>query len=92
MYTVDTGACDKRLGCELHQKQPEGQNRPIGFLSRSQTGAVRVYDTTHRKRLALVCAVLLPLLYLQGTRFTIQTDHDSLKFILNLAYATGKLA
>lgn len=30
--------------------------------------------------------------YLEGKRFTIMTDHDALKWILNLSNAVGRLA
>lgn len=39
------------------------------------------YDTTQRKYLAVVWAVLLLRLYLQGSRFIPQTDHDVLRWI-----------
>ena len=91
-YTVDTDACDKQVGCVLLQEQPEVPARPIGYWSRSLNQAERAYDTTHRECLAVVWAVLLLRPYLEGTRYTIRTDHDALRWILNMADATGKLA
>lgn len=49
-------------------------------------------DTTYREWLAVVWAVLILRLYLEGSQFTIWTDHHALNCILNLADVTEKLA
>lgn len=51
-----------------------------------------MYDTTHLEGLALVCPVLLLRPYLKGTLFTIRTDQDAPKWVLNFMDGTGKLA
>lgn len=89
-YTVDTDACNEQVGCVLLQEQPDGVKRPIGYWPRTLTTAERAYGTTHRECLAVIWAVLILRPYLEGTRFTIRTDHDALRWILNMSDATGK--
>jgi len=90
-YTVDTDACDRQVGCVLLQEQLTGPDRPIGYWSRSLTSAEAAYDTTERECLAVVWAVTMLEPYLQGTRFTIRTDHEALRWILTMTDAKGKL-
>jgi hypothetical protein len=42
--------------------------------------------------LAIVCAILQLRPYLEGKSFVIRTDHNSLRWVLNLADAQGRLA
>lgn len=49
------------------------------------------YDTTSQESLAVVWEVLILYPYLDGTIFTIRTDHDDLRWTLNISNATGKL-
>lgn len=91
-FTLDTDACNVQIGCVLLQDQPDQTKRPVDYWSRSLTSAKRAYDTTHKECLAIVWAVLLICPYLEGTKFTIRTDHDSLRSILNIIDATGRLA
>lgn len=44
--TLDTDACDKRVGCVLLQKQEDKIARPIGYWSRSLNNAGKKYETT----------------------------------------------
>ena len=70
----------------------DGTIHPIGYFSRSLNKAEKNYDTTQRECLGIVWAVLLLRPYLEGTRFLLRTDHDSLKWIMGMSEATGKLA
>ena len=90
--TIDTDACAYQVGCVLLQEQEDQTVKPIGYWSRSLTDAERRYDTTQRECLAVVWAILLLRPYLEGTRFTIRTDHSALKWLLNLADSSGRLA
>lgn len=72
--------------------EPNDTTKPVGYWQRSLTTSEQAYDKTQREFLALVWFILILHFYIEGTRFTIQNDHDSLKCILNLADATGRLA
>ena len=91
-FILDTDACDVQLGCVLLQDQPDSKTpRPIGYWSRTLAPAERNYDTTNKECLAIVWATLTLRPYLEGTRFLIRTDHDALKWLLNLTDASGRL-
>ena len=91
-YKLDTDACDHQVGCTLLQDQEDAGYVPIGYWSRALTKQERDYTTTEKECLAIVWAILLLRPYLEGQRFTVRTDHDSLRWVLNLADAKGRLA
>jgi len=78
-YTVDTDASAGQIGAVLLQEQPDRSTRPVGYWSRSLNAAERNYSTTERECLAAVWASLLLRPYVEGTRFTVRTDHAALK-------------
>lgn len=77
-YTLHTNACGRKVGCIPFQQQPGRPGKPIHYFWKSFYDAERDYDTTHKEFIAGVWNVLLPKLYLEGTRFIIQLDHDAL--------------
>lgn len=89
--TVDTDARDEQRGCVLLQKQPYGTDKSIDYLSPSLNDAKCKYESTRRDGLAIVWAVFLLRLYMERSQFTIQTEHDKFKCILNLTDFTGRL-
>lgn len=82
---------NKSGACYAKNKQPDKTKNPIQYWSRSVSSAERVYDTTDQVCLAILWAVLLLWPYEEGTRLTIRTDYDCLKWILNLSNAAGGL-
>lgn len=66
-YTLDTDAYSVQAGCVLLQEQEYGTNRPMGYCSRRFNDAQRAYDTTHRKRSAVVRAAVLLRPYVEDT-------------------------
>ena len=91
-FTLDTDASDHQLGCCLLQDQPDGTKHPIGYWSRGLTSAEKNYSTTEKECLAIVWAILHLRPYLEGQKFIIRTDHHSLRWVLNLSDAQGRLA
>jgi transposase InsO family protein len=91
-YVLDTDASDHQIGSCLCQEHPDGLRHPIGYWSRSLTSAERNYSTTEKECLAIVWAILTLRPYLEGQRFLVRTDHHSLRWVLNLADAQGRLA
>ena len=91
-YTLDTDACAHQVGCALLQDQPNGDKLPIGYWSRTLTTAERNYSTTEKECLAIVWSVLTLRPYLYGQQFTIRTDHEPLRWILNIVDVSGRLA
>lgn len=86
---LDTDACDKKIRSVQLQKQPDRADRPIAYCFCLLHEFERAYDTTHCRCLAVRWAVLLLRPYLEECRFTVCTDHDALKWNLNLTDSTG---
>lgn len=91
-YIVETDVCDKEVGASFLQRQPDGPLEPIRYCSRSLTKAKRSYKRTELEWLAVVWALLLLHPYLEGSRFTVRTDHSALQWLPNLVHTSGKLA
>ena len=90
-YTVDTDACNTQVGCCLLQEQPDGNLHPVGYWSRTLSEPERNYSTSEQECLAIVWSLLMLRPYLEGSAFTIRTDHDPLKWLLNITDPTGRL-
>jgi RNase H-like domain found in reverse transcriptase/Integrase zinc binding domain len=91
-FTLYTDASSNQIGCCLYQDQPDGMKHPLGFWSRGLTSAEKTYSTTETECLAIAWAILHLRPYLEGRRFVVRTDHHSLRWVLNLADAQGRLA
>jgi len=91
-YTLDTDASVGQVGAVLLQEEPDQSTRPVGYWSRSLSAAEREYSTTERECLAVVWASLLLRPYVEGTRFTVRTDHAALKWMLHMEGAHERLA
>jgi RNase H-like domain found in reverse transcriptase len=89
---LETDASDGQLGCFLLQEQPDGKSLPLGYWSRTLNTAERNYSTTGKECLAIVWAVTHLQPYLEGTEFTVRTDHHALRWVMNLSDAQGRLA
>jgi RNase H-like domain found in reverse transcriptase len=69
-----------------------GTRHRVGYWSKGLKSAKRNYSTTEKECLAIVWAVLQLRPYLEGKHFVIRTDHNSLRWVLNLADAQGRLS
>lgn len=79
------------LGAVLTQKFDDGE-RVIAFLSRTLSRQEKNYTTTERELLSVIWATEKLRHYLEGTRFTVITDHHSLLWLNRLRDPTGRLA
>ena len=86
----DASGCG--LGAALVQKDTEGGEHPVAYFSRTLSKAERNYSTTERELLAVVAAVDHFKHYIDGSHFTVVTDHSSLKWLSKLENPTGRLA
>ena len=87
-----TDACAVQVGCTLLQQQPDRSILPVGYYSRGLIPAEKNYSTTDRECLAVVWACFLLRPYLEGLEFLIRTDHSSLRWLLNMGIASGRVA
>lgn len=90
-FTVQTDASDYGLGAILSQVQ-DGAERVICYLSRSLNKAERKYTTTEKECLAVLFAIEKFRPYIEGTKFTVVTDHYSLKWLYKIKDPVGRIA
>lgn len=90
-FVLQCDASDTGLGSVLTQQQ-EGEEKVIAFASRSLSKSERNYSVTERECLAVVfaCDKFRP--FIEGTKFTVITDHASLKWLNKMKDPTGRLA
>jgi transposase InsO family protein len=91
-FILQTDASLQGLGAVLAQKDDTGVEHVIAYLSRSLSPAEQKWHIRELEALAIVwaCEQLRP--YLYGRKFIIQTDHDSLRWFLNVKHTSGRLA
>jgi len=83
-YVLDVDAYGTQVGAALLQEQQEGGLRPVAFISCVLEGAERAFGVTEMENLAVVWASLKLRAYLDGDRFLVRTDHDCLRWLLNI--------
>ena len=84
-------ASDFAIGAVLTQ-EVEGEQHPIIFINRLLTSAERKYTTTEKECKAVLCAVERLRPYLEGSPFTVFTDHSSLLWLAKINNPSGRLA
>jgi hypothetical protein len=90
-YILDTDASLTGIGAVLSQVV-DGQERVLGYASRSLSKQERNYCVTRREMLAVVHFVKHFRPYLYGRHFTVRTDHSSLQWLHNFKEPEGQLA
>lgn len=65
---------------------------PISYSSSALTGTEPSYTVAEKESLAVVWSILMLQPYQYRTKFTLGTDHESKRWIVGLAEASGQLA
>ena len=90
-WIVDTDASQLASGAVLSQIQG-GDEKVIAYTSEKFSKSETNYCTTYRELLAVIRAVKHFRHYLIGHHFTIRTDHNSLKWLMNFKETKGLVA
>ena len=90
-FILDTDASNFAIGAVLSQNI-DGQEKVVAYASRALTKSERKYCITRKELLAVVYFVKYFRHYLYGRRFTVRTDHGSIRWLLNLKNPEGQLA
>lgn len=90
-FQIECDASDLGMGAVLVQVQ-DGEERVIAYMSAKLNSAQRNYHVTERECLAVLTAIEKFRQYIEGTKFTVITDHASLVWLRNFKDPTGKIA
>lgn len=90
-FIIQCDASDTGLGGVLTQNI-NNQEIVIAFASRSLSQCERRYPVTQKECLAVIFSIEKFRPYIEGTHFTVISDHYSLIWLHNLKEPTGKLA
>ena len=90
-FLLFVDASSTGIGFTLAQVQND-KELVIAYNGRGLNHAEKNYSTTEREALALVEGIKKFQPYLFGRKFTVVTDHSSLRWLMNIKDATGRLA
>jgi len=76
--------CGTQVGAALLQEIDDRKLQPVAHISRRRTTNELFHGVTEKECLAVVWASPKILPYLEGDRFLVRTDHDCLRWILNI--------
>uniref|UniRef100_A0A1Y1K180 RNA-directed DNA polymerase n=2 Tax=Photinus pyralis TaxID=7054 RepID=A0A1Y1K180_PHOPY len=90
-FSLQCDASDFGLGCVLTQGDND-EETVIAYASRTLNKAERNYTVTERELLAVIFAIEKFRAYIEGTHFTVYTDHHALIWLHNIKEPAGRLA
>ena len=91
-FWVQCDASNIGVGAVLFQLDDEGNENPIAFYSQKLNKCQRNYSVTEKECLAAILAVERFRPYVELMKFTVVTDHASLKWLMQLKDLAGRLA
>ncbi|GFW04596.1 retrovirus-related Pol polyprotein from transposon 297 [Trichonephila clavipes] len=91
-FIIRTDASSYAFGAVLLQGESPTDEQPVEYASRLLNSAEKNYSTTEREALAVVRALNKFRGYIEGAESTVASDHQPLKWLMNLTSPTGRLA
>lgn len=91
-FYIQCDASDTGIGAVLFQRNNEGEENPIAFYSQKLNSCQKNYSVTEKECLAAVLAIKRFRPYVEMMKFTVITDHASLKWLMSLKDLSGRLA
>ena len=89
-FILQTDASENALGAVLSQNIGDSEH-PIAFISRKLLPREQNYSTIEKECLAIIWAVESLRYYLSGVKFTVETDHNPLKWLNEVRTKNQKL-
>ena len=90
-FILRTDASDVGLGAALLQEDNKGILHPVAFASKKLMDRETRYSTIEKECLAIVWAIRKFELYLYGRTFTLQTDHQPLRYINTARFVSARI-
>lgn len=90
-FKIECDASDFACGAVLSQVQ-DGGERVIAYMSQKFIASQRKYHVTEKECLAVIMGIEKFRPYIEGSHFTVITDHYSLLWLRNLKDPNGRLA
>lgn len=87
-FSLDTDASNFAIGA-VHSQVIDGKERPIAYASLTLSKAEKQYCVTRKELLAVVHFCKYFKHYLYGKRFTVRTDHGSLRWLMRFKNPEG---
>lgn len=91
-FYIRCDASNDGVGSVLYQKDEDGAERPISYISQKLNDAQKKYTVTELECLAALIAIKKFRPYVEGLPFTVITDHASLKWLMTQKELSGRLA
>lgn len=91
-FILHTDASDFAVGAVLAQNDDQKKEHVIAYASRILNGAERNYTVTEKECLAVIWATKHFHHFLQGTQFSIVTDHEAIPWLKKHKQPKGRLA
>ena len=90
-FTLQVDASNCGLDC-VSTQEIDGIDRVVSYASRSLNPAERNYSVTERECLAALWGIRKFRFFIEGSHFTVITDHNSLVWVQKMKNPTGRLA